>query len=215
VASTKSCMNFLEYFLAFYFADAMEQGTQNGGPIQLIADYLIVFRSLLHFDLLVFTCWLIIVVEVSHYRSSPIFPFDNVDVAWLRWGCLDRCIFEHLKKYVGGHRGIAGYTFGQFIHFTIFVSLDVPYCESFEIILHSSDKTQILLKGGIPNDALFFYLSNDHFGITAKDAFLNSDGSHLAEPQQYGLILYYVISALVRFFIELHPCGVAQLNSQR
>jgi hypothetical protein len=29
-------------------------------------------------------------VEVSHYRSSPIFPFDNVDDPRLRWDCFDR-----------------------------------------------------------------------------------------------------------------------------
>jgi hypothetical protein len=122
------------------------------------------------------------VAEVSHYRSSPVFPFDDVDDPRLRWDCLDRCVFEHLKKYVSEHRVVEGYSFGQFIRFIILVSLDVLYCESFEIILHSSNKTQILLEGGFPGDALFFYLSSDHFGISAEDAFLNSNCSQLAEP---------------------------------
>jgi hypothetical protein len=122
-------------------------------------------------------------VDVSHYRSSPVFPFDDVEDPGLRWDCLDRCVFEHLKKYNSGHRGLAGYGFGQFTHLTIFVSLEVLYCESFEIILHSSDKTQILFEGGFPGDALFFYLSSDHFRISAEDAILNSDGSQLAKPQ--------------------------------
>jgi hypothetical protein len=60
------------------------------------------------------------------------------------------------KKYVGGHRGVAGYSFGQFISFTIFVLLDVLYCESFEIVLHFFDETQISLEGGFPDIALFF-----------------------------------------------------------
>jgi hypothetical protein len=116
-------------------------------------------------------------VEVSHYQSSPILLFDNVDDPRLRWHRFDRCIFEHLKIYVGEHRGVVGYSFGQFISFTIFVLLDVLYCESFEIILHFSDKTQISLKGGFPGNALFFYLSGDHFRISVDDAFLNLDGS--------------------------------------
>jgi hypothetical protein len=122
------------------------------------------------------------VAEVSHYRSSPIFPFDDVDDPGLRWGCLDRCIFEHLKKIHQRALGCCVLQPWQVIRFTIFVSLDVLYCESFEIILHSSDKTQILLKGGFTGDALFFYLSSDHIRISAEDAFLNSDGSQLAKP---------------------------------
>jgi hypothetical protein len=89
----------------------------------------------------IFTIWLIIMMEVSHYRSSLIFPFDNVEDPGLRWYCFDRCIFEHLEKYVGGHRGVADCSFGQLISFAIFVSLDVLYCESFEIIFHSSDES--------------------------------------------------------------------------
>jgi hypothetical protein len=58
-----------------------------------------------------------------------------------------------------------------------FVSLNVLYCESFEITLHSSDKSQILLEGRFPSNALFFYMSNDHFRIGAEDAFLYPDGS--------------------------------------
>jgi hypothetical protein len=57
--------------------------------------------------------------------------------------------------------------------FTIFVSFVVLYCESFEIILHFFDKTQISLGGGFPGNALFFYLSGDHFGIGVEDAFMN------------------------------------------
>jgi hypothetical protein len=76
-----------------------------------------------------------------------------------------------------------GYNLGQFIHFAIFVTLDVLYYESFEIILHSSDKTQILLKGWFPGSELFFYLSSDHFRISVEDAFLNFDGSQHVEPQ--------------------------------
>jgi hypothetical protein len=75
------------------------------------------------------------------------------------------------------HRGVAGCSFGQFINFTIFVSFDILYCESFEVILHFCDKTQISLEGGFPGNTLFFYLSDDHFGISAVDAFLNPDGS--------------------------------------
>jgi hypothetical protein len=115
--------------------------------------------------------------EVSHYRSSPIFPFDDVDDPGLRWDCFDRCIFEHLKKYVGGHRGVAGCSFGEFISFIICVSFDVLYCEFFEIILYFSNKTQISLEGGFPGNALFFYLSDDHFRISVEDVFLNPDGS--------------------------------------
>jgi hypothetical protein len=82
-----------------------------------------------------------------------------------------------LEKYVSGHQGVAGYSFGQFISFAIFVSLDVLYSESFEIILHFSEKTQISLEGGFPGNALCFYLSGDHIRISAEDAFLNPDGS--------------------------------------
>jgi hypothetical protein len=117
------------------------------------------------------------VAVVSHYRCSRVFPFDDVDDLVLWWNCFDRCVFEHLKKYAGGHRGVAGCSFGQFISFAIFVSLDALYCESFEIILHFSDKTQILVKGGFPGNALFFYLSSNHFRICAEDAILNPDRS--------------------------------------
>jgi hypothetical protein len=58
-----------------------------------------------------------------------------------------------------------------------FVSLDVLYCESFKIILYFSDEAQISLEGGFPGNVLFFYLSGNHFRISAEDAFLNPDGS--------------------------------------
>jgi hypothetical protein len=79
--------------------------------------------------------------EACHYRSSPIFPFDDVDDPGLRWDCFDQCIFEQFEKYVGWHRGVASCNFGQFVSFAIFVLLNVLYCESFEIILHFCDKT--------------------------------------------------------------------------
>jgi hypothetical protein len=82
-----------------------------------------------------------------------------------------------LKKYVGEHRAVVVCSFLQFVSFAIFVSLDVLYCESFEIILHFSNKTQILLDGGFLGDALFFYFSSDHFRNGAEDAILNPDGS--------------------------------------
>jgi hypothetical protein len=56
-------MNFLEYFLTFGFANAMEDGTRNGGLLQLIVDYLIIFRSLLHSSLLIFSFWLVIMAK--------------------------------------------------------------------------------------------------------------------------------------------------------
>jgi hypothetical protein len=145
--------------------------------MQLIANYLIVFCSLLQSNLLVFTVWFKIVAEVSHYRSSPIFPFDNVDGPGLWWDCLDRSIFGHLEKYVIGHQDVAGCSFCQFISFANFVSPDVLYCEYFEIIFYSSHQTQIPLEGWFPGNSLFFYLSSNHFRISAEDGFLNSGGS--------------------------------------
>jgi hypothetical protein len=70
--------------------------------MQLILDYLVVFCSLLQSELLVFAIWLVIMTEVSHHRSSPVFPFNNVDDPGLRWDCFDRCDFKHLKKISAG-----------------------------------------------------------------------------------------------------------------
>jgi hypothetical protein len=114
--------------------------------------------------------------EVSHYRISSIFPFDNVNDPGLRRDSFDLCIFEHLEKHIGGHRGVAGCIFGQFINFAIFL-LDVLYYESFEIILHFLTRLKYLLWGGFPGNALFFYSSRDHIKISTEDAFLNPDGS--------------------------------------
>jgi hypothetical protein len=86
--------------------------------------------------------------EVSHCQSSPIFPFDNVDDPGLWWDCFDRCVFEHLEKYVVGYRGVAGCSVGQFISFTIFILLDVLYYEFFEIILHFFMRPKYLSRVG-------------------------------------------------------------------
>jgi hypothetical protein len=53
-------------------------------------------------DLLIFAIWLIIMAVLSHYRSSPIFPFNNVDDSGLWWDCFDRCVFEHLENTLAG-----------------------------------------------------------------------------------------------------------------
>jgi hypothetical protein len=61
----------------------------------------------------------------------------------------------------------------QFINFDILGSLIVLCGESFEVILHSSNVGQVPLKGGLPGDTLFFYLSSDHFRISAEGASLD------------------------------------------
>jgi hypothetical protein len=111
VTSTNSCKNILEYFLTFYFANTIEEGTGNRGLIQLVVDYLIIFLSLLHSSLLIFTVWLIIMAKVCHYRSSQIFFFHDIYNLGLWQDCFDRGVFEHLKKYIGRHRGVAGCSF--------------------------------------------------------------------------------------------------------
>jgi hypothetical protein len=83
----------------------------------------------------------------------------------------------NLKKYVGGHSGVVGCSLRQFVSFKIFVSLDVFYCESFEVILHSFDHAQIPPEGRFPGNTLFFYLTSYNCRIGAKDASLDPNGS--------------------------------------
>jgi hypothetical protein len=59
---------------------------------------MIIFCSLLQFGLLIFTVWLIIMAEVCHYQSTPIFSFDDIYNPGLRQDCFDQGVFEHLKK---------------------------------------------------------------------------------------------------------------------
>jgi hypothetical protein len=114
-----------------------------------------------------------------------------------------------LKKYIGMNRGVAGCSFCQFLDFNIFVWLNLFYCESFEVIIHSSEQAQVPLEGGLPGNTFFFYLSNNHFRVGVKDASLDPSGHLLTEPGQYGLIFFYVTSAHIGFAAELHPCYVA------
>jgi hypothetical protein len=68
----------------------------------------VLYNSLLHSGLLIFTVWLVIMEDVCHYWSSPIFSFDDIYNPGLWQDCFDRGIFEHLKKYIGRHRSVAG-----------------------------------------------------------------------------------------------------------
>jgi hypothetical protein len=52
---------------------------------------------------------------------------------------------------------------GHFVRFDVFGSLDILDSKEFEIILHSSNKGQISVKGGISGDAFFFYLPRYNF----------------------------------------------------
>jgi hypothetical protein len=83
---------------------------------------------------------------------------------------------KQLKKYVGRHQSVVGYSFHQFISFEILGSLDIFYRASFELILHSSNKGEVPLEGGLPGSTLFFYLSSNHFRIDAEGASLDLDG---------------------------------------
>jgi hypothetical protein len=124
----------------------------------------------------------------------------------------------HLQALQKIHRwawGVAGCSLHQFTSFEVFVSLDVFYCESFEVIIHSTDHAQILLEGRLPGNTLFFYLTRYNYRIRVKDASLDPNGPQVAEPQQYDLIFCYVISALINIVVELNPCCVAQLDSRR
>jgi hypothetical protein len=79
-------------------------------------------------------------MEVCHYWSSPILSFNDIDNSGLWQNCSDGSTFEHLKKYIGGHRSVAGCGLCQFISFGIFCSLDVLNGKPFEVILHPSDE---------------------------------------------------------------------------
>jgi hypothetical protein len=79
-------------------------------------------------------------VEVCHYRNSPILSFDDVDNSGFWQDCFDGGIFDHLKKYIGRFWRVAGCDLHQFISFGVFSSLDVLYGEPFELILHPFDE---------------------------------------------------------------------------
>jgi hypothetical protein len=56
-----------------------EEGTRDGGLIQVIVYYLLSLGSLLHFDMFGGVVWLIIMAKVCHYGSSQLFSFYSVD----------------------------------------------------------------------------------------------------------------------------------------
>jgi hypothetical protein len=94
------------------------------------------FSSLLYSNLLVFVVWLIIMGKLSHYWSSPVFPFDDIDKPRLWQDCFDRGVLEYLIKYVSRHRTVIGRNFCKIISFSVFVTFDVFHHESLEIALH-------------------------------------------------------------------------------
>jgi hypothetical protein len=128
-------------------------------------------------------------VEVCHYRGSPVLSFDDVDNSGL-WP-------------------LPIHTFG------IFGSFDILYDKPFEIILQPSDEGQIYLKGRLSGNTLFFYLSDKHFGVCVRGALLNPDGPYFAESEQYSFILCNVVGALVYITAELESCWVTLLDSRR